>query len=828
MSLVLFKCVAKALGNALGGGVVGDLLVEVLPDVAKDAWDWWSKDRSEKQRKDDVEALAQADAREVLEQAAAVVEEVVPDRPPAVKQAVQGYLAQIPAAIRRSMRRPSDPHGATVPPNLVPREADDLLKLLPTKMARFKPGDRPLPGVDWELEQLLGVGGFGEVWMAKNPHLHSAEPVALKFCLDATAARVLRNEAVVLDRVMRQGRHPGIVQLLRTYLSAETPCLEYEFVEGGDLTGLIQEWHRAENGPTPQQSARVMLRLAETVGFVHRLTPPIVHRDLKPANILIQRAGSGSDGSGGEPALKIADFGIGGLAVSAAIRETIRGTSRGAFLTSAVRGSYTPLYASPQQMRGERADPRDDVYALGVIWYQLLTGNLSTGRPGGTRWQKRLDGQGVPARLVELLASCFEDEPQDRLQDAATLADELAAVVKAAPKRKGTPSPIQSPVQSPGPIQVPSSLRELVYVDEASRNRAREIAATADEHRGRGDYDQAVALCNDALSLDPANARALWIRGEAHRMRGDHASAVVDCSESIRSDPSIWQAYYNRAEAYRGQSDYDHALPDYIEAIRLHTGFAWSYSGRGEAYRIKGNYDAAIADCTEALRLNPDIWQAYYNRGEAYRFKGNYDQTIADMSEAIKRHKSFAWIYSGRGEAYRMKSNYDAAIADCTDAIRLNGKIWQPYYNRAEAYRMKGDYDRALPDFSAAIRLHTGFAWTYSGRGEVHRIKGSYDAAIADCTEAIRMDPNIWQPYYNRGEAYRMKGNYEQAIADCSEAIRLAPGEYTPYASRGAAYRQIGDFTRALADLSESLRLNPSYQWARTQFDRARLRETAG
>ena len=293
--LALLKFVAKALGNALGGGVAGDLLVDVLPAVAKDAWEWWSKDRTAEQRRAEVEALAQAGMAEVQQQAAFIVQEVAPDKPLAVRQAVETYLTGVPASIRRTLRRPSDPTGTTAPATLVLRNSNDLLRFLPPDLPRFKPGDRPLLGADWELEELLGRGGFGEVWKARNPHLPSVGPVALKFCLDPASAMVLRNEVAVLDLVMRQGKHPGIVQLLHTYLSAKTPCLEYEYVEGGDLTGLVQEWQQANGGPSPQQAAQVITRLAEIVGCAHKLEPPIVHRDLKPANVLVQRSAEGEE-----------------------------------------------------------------------------------------------------------------------------------------------------------------------------------------------------------------------------------------------------------------------------------------------------------------------------------------------------------------------------------------------------------------------------------------------------------------------------------------------------------------------------------------------------
>ena len=247
-------------------------------------------------------------------------------------------------------------------------------------------------------------------------------PVALKFCFDSSAKdSLLRHEAAILNQVMRQGRHPGIVALQHTYLSADSPCLEYEYVAGGDLGGLLQDWRR--NPPGTDRVGRLILELTRIVAFAHRLSPPIVHRDLKPANILVQPAPDGGF------TLRVADFGIGGVAANRALAASARGVSRGQFLVTALRGAHTPLYASPQQMRGEPPDPRDDVYSLGVIWYQILTGSLIAGRPGGTRWTGRLSAAGVPQGQVDLLSACLEDEPADRPADAGILADRLGTLL---------------------------------------------------------------------------------------------------------------------------------------------------------------------------------------------------------------------------------------------------------------------------------------------------------------------------------------------------------------------------------------------------------------
>ena len=186
------RCVGKAVvkngGKALAGLVP---FGAVAAEVAKHAWEEYRKDRSEAQLRAELQDLARASPAEVR----LAAEEVVAGQPSEVREALSAYLTQMPAAIRQSLRRPSDPGGTTVSPVLALKTPEDLLPVLPANLPRFKPGDRPLE--DWELVELLGKGGFGEVWKARHLTRSSQKPVALKFCLDPVAAATLRNEATL-------------------------------------------------------------------------------------------------------------------------------------------------------------------------------------------------------------------------------------------------------------------------------------------------------------------------------------------------------------------------------------------------------------------------------------------------------------------------------------------------------------------------------------------------------------------------------------------------------------------------------------------------------
>jgi hypothetical protein len=130
---------------------------------------------------------------------------------------------------------------------------------------------------------------------------------------------------------------------------------------------------------------------------------------------------------GDVPDLFVADFGIGGLAAGQALREQAgRRPPTRQLLPTAIRGAFTPLYASPQQVRGERPDPRDDVHALGVLWYQLATGDLTL-LSIPPDWRDVVEERGLGEECIGLLATCIAARVEKRPVDAADLAEKLAA-----------------------------------------------------------------------------------------------------------------------------------------------------------------------------------------------------------------------------------------------------------------------------------------------------------------------------------------------------------------------------------------------------------------
>ena len=426
--LHFMNCVAEAV---MAKGIRG--LAEWVPggpylyDVAGDAMKRLKDRRKRDEVINDLRRMAEATFADAKETAERVAREVASAAPLEDRLTLELYLSQMPGAIRKTLRRADDPSGKTVPPAFALDSPDDLLKMLPPQMPRFRPGD-PLPNrPGWTLMEPLGAGGFGEVWKAEHDFIPDGQ--AVKFCTDPTAKdRLLTHEGKLIARVMKECRGPGVVRLLDADLSGSSPWLAYEYAGDGDLASLILAWQQLPVADRVARARDALQSLAATAGRFHALLVPIVHRDLKPANILV------ADGE-----LKITDFGIGGIAAQKALASSRDGSTAYTRALSMLSGAYTPIYASPQQQRGEQPDPRDDVHALGVIAYQMLTGKLDAAP--GPKFDKHLRTAGVPESLIDLIGDCVDPEAVHRPANGAEITKRLRLTPAAPPTPQPAPQP---------------------------------------------------------------------------------------------------------------------------------------------------------------------------------------------------------------------------------------------------------------------------------------------------------------------------------------------------------------------------------------------------
>ena len=222
------------------------------------------------------------------------------------------------------------------------------LELLATGPATSQPvaGQRLGP---YELERLLGEGGMGTVWFARRAEGGFEQRVAIKFlrgpALGSKAEQRFLNEWEVLGRL----RHPAIVDILDTgWTAAGTPYLVMDYVDGEPIDAYCHQ-----HGLTLRQRVRLLVKVCRAVSHAHRNL--VVHRDLKPANILVT--------SSGEP--RLLDFGI---------AKRMTGDAEALALTAEGISPMTLGYASPEQLRGNAVTTVSDVYSLGVLLYELLTG----------------------------------------------------------------------------------------------------------------------------------------------------------------------------------------------------------------------------------------------------------------------------------------------------------------------------------------------------------------------------------------------------------------------------------------------------------------------
>ena len=553
-----------------------------------------------------------------------------------------------------------------------------------------------VPG-HYRIVRLLGSGGMGEVYLARDLALD--RDVAIKFLPlektgDPAARRRLLREAQAVARL----DHPAICSVHET---GETPdgraYLVMQYVEGETLASVLQR------GPLPVRDALALCsHIAEALGAAHRRG--IVHRDLKPGNVMVTPSG--------RP--KLLDFGIAARMPLPACDE--ESTSSAGTTAGAIVG--TPSYMSPEQVQQRSVDGRTDLFALGAVLFECLTGQRAFGGPTAFETVASIlhvHPPAVSALRGELTsqhdALCWRllaKEPEDRFQSA----DEVVGAIRLLlPDSARTPAPQPLPALEPLPSAASPSQRRRAVL-------AAGVVALA--------FMAAVWQWTrvEPLPVAPGDAQGWYDRGTNHIREGAYHSARLALQHAIKLFPEYAFAYARLAEAHAELDDLGTAREQLVrvsELVRNESRLPAPEQWRLNAIRslVLRDVDASRAAYQRLVERDSRDAGAWLDLGRAHEAAG----LLGDASDAYRRAASLDPQYAAAhlrvGYIEGQQSRRDAAVAAFGTAEALYRAASNPegetevLLRRAAMFDSMGELKLAREDLERARQLASASGIVY-------------------------------------------------------------------------------------------------------------------
>jgi serine/threonine protein kinase/Flp pilus assembly protein TadD len=693
-----------------------------------------------------------------------------------------------------------------------PQLGEQLRCLFEVFVATRPAAPSPLPAVPgYTVVEEVGKGGMGVVYRAwQGPPLERF--VALKmiradlFTTEAALAR-FRTEVGAIARM----QHPNVVQIYGFGEYQGQPYCVLEWVGGGSLAQRL-----AGQPVEPAAAAALMAPLAEAMHHVHERG--VVHRDLKPGNVLLSFSGADapplSERPLNEVLPKVADFGL-ARRLDGADGQTETGDILG-----------TPPYMAPEQAEGRLEDvgPPTDVYALGAILYELLTGRppFQGTSKLDTLEQVRLR-EPVPPRLLQprtprdletICLACLRKDVSTRYGSALALAEDLRRFLAGEPIRmRQTPlweralkwarrHPARALLGGTGVLAVGAVVLGLLLVDSRQRVRQGALRAQVDRviDQGqlaliRGEWTEAQRNYDRALATienEPGLADLAWnyaMRGWAEAELLQDAAAEADFR---RAEQALQRVPAANAE--------------------------WALlTVRGKLHQRQKKLDAARQEFRRATELRPEDWLGFVYLAQVCRDQRRLEEALQALSQARALQVPPALrarLVIEEGNVLYDAHRYEEAVERCA-AVEAD----LPSY--AEAYRLHGralaemaDYPRAACAFDAYFRNGgQGDPDLFRACGFTHLRLADYATALADYTRAYHLLPpdapaDAWADLRrSRGWAYVFAEAWPLAVADFDAALALRANDGDAHSGRGYALVKLEDYQRGVADAEEALRL---------------------
>ena len=687
----------------------------------------------------------------------------------------------------------------------------------------------------WRLGPLLGRGGVGEVYVAYRADGAFEQQVALKVLQPEAAAQLPRFHAE--RRILARLEHPGIARLLDGGVTADgRPYAVIEYVEGRPLVE-----HCRHKGCDLAERLRLFGQVCEAVAHAHRNL--VIHRDLKPDNILVDASGR----------VKLLDFGIAKL---------LDGGEGGA-AADLTRAPFTPDYAAPEQLTGEPATTATDVYALGVLLFELLTAErpwrsgdlpvasavrllLEKEAPPASRAAREARGGNppVPPRALEgdldaIVAKCLRKPPEHRYESVAALWQDLERHLRREPVRAREGAGLyvlgrvllkhRWAVAGAAAVLLSLAAGLAAFAWQARRAELERDVARRAGRREEAIRDHLTRLFRTSLAEPVAPGGLAEPTAEpitAKTMLDRSAQRVL---KEYRDDPRLaGEVVETLADLYGALGDVEGEAP-LLEGFLAAAGpeadpqaVALARQNLASIELVRGRPERAapLLDQAEAFwKTDPQLYreqrlEGLFVRAQWQRSQGDLDGSIATYREAIGERTALS------GEAHREIANlYNSLAITLTAANRLDEAL-AAHRHALRIYRQIGRGE----DIEALVLLGNIGTLAYRiGRvGEAEEILATAyrkQRAVAGDSAAVAAAMGLY------GAALVARGRSADALPVLREAVEMAASFTGPASPLAVQDRQFltdalaaaGDLEAARATLSENLGV------ARRQFGPAHI-----
>ncbi|HKS26789.1 MAG TPA: serine/threonine-protein kinase, partial [Pyrinomonadaceae bacterium] len=553
----------------------------------------------------------------------------------------------------------------------------------------------------YRLDARLGEGGMGTVYRAT--HLLIDRPVAIKvlnqrFVTDEAAQERFRREARAAGRL----QHTNAVTV--TDFGRTQDGLVYivmELLEGKSLRELLAR-------EAPLDTARavsLMLQISAAVAAAHEAG--IIHRDLKPGNIfVVQRRHA-------PPIVKVLDFGIAKLATDAEGMELKNITQTGVMIG-------TPRYMSPEQCDGAALTPASDVYSLGVILYEMLTGTTPFSGPTPLAVALKHSSEmprppreivpTIPQALEELVLRSLEKRPEDRPTDAGAFRRELYLMAEklGLEHSAGFSAPTMETLRDVG-TETPSG-RLIIDLEKMRERRASTTQAPV---AGAPETAEDKALETKGAVAAVPLAPGPQVEGAASAQPLPATEPAVSLSASFAPGRrEAWLRLLKQPVAITVLSLFAlFIIVAVIAFLSTRSSTTTTSAANNEADETVGRYVTPKDDAQKvsAPTREPKTAAEFYERGAYFFSVRDYDAAVSDYRRAIDMQKDFPSAHNRLGRALMAKGQFASAIEEFRRAIeQRGGNFPAAQYNLGFALQQQGDFNNALIAYNAAINQSGG------------------------------------------------------------------------------------------------------------------------